>query len=100
MNGKRFLLPAVWTGVLAGCGGGGGSGDAGPGATVSAAVHAVGVIDGVRGLFRSDDRGATWSRVNDDEHPFGGRGNLATDHEVRGRVDVSGTGRGLLYGNG
>lgn len=68
-----------------------------PGATYSAAVYAVGVMNGVWGLYRSDDGGGTWSRMNDDQHQFGGMGNLAADHEVHGRVYVSGTGRGLLY---
>ena len=70
-----------------------------PGATYSAAVYAVGVMDGVWGLYRSDDGGDTWSRMNDEQHQFGGMGNLAADHEVYGRVYVSGTGRGLLYSN-
>jgi len=56
-------------------------------------------MNGVWGLYRSDDGGDTWSRMNDDQHQFGGMGNLAADQSLYGRVYVSGTGRGLLYSN-
>jgi hypothetical protein len=69
------------------------------GAKYSAAVYVVGVMNGVWGLYRSDDGGNTWTRMNDDQHQFGGMGNLAADHSVYGRVYLSGTGRGLLYSN-
>ena len=69
------------------------------GAAYSAAVYVVGVMNGVWGLYRSDDGQDTWTRMNDDQHQFGGMGNLAADQSVYGRVYVSGTGRGLLYSN-
>jgi hypothetical protein len=74
-------------------------GKAKAGASYSAAVYVVGTIDGVSGMYRSDDGGATWQRFNDDAHQFGGFGVLAADHNLYGRVYVSGTGRGLLYSN-
>jgi hypothetical protein len=74
-------------------------GKPGPGAAYSAAVFLVGTVSGVWGLYRSDDAGETWVRMNDDLHQFGGLGTLAADHDVYGRVYVSGTGRGLLYRN-
>jgi hypothetical protein len=69
------------------------------GAPYSAAVYVVGTINGVWGVYRSDDDGATWSRFNDDAHQFGGIGVMAADQNVYGRIYVSGTGRGLLYSN-
>jgi xyloglucan-specific exo-beta-1,4-glucanase len=74
-------------------------GKAKAGAPYSAAVYVVGVIDGVWGVHRSDDAGATWTRFNDDAHQFGGIGMVAGDWNTYGRIYVSGTGRGLLYSN-
>lgn len=74
-------------------------GKAKPGATYTAAVYVVGVVNGVWGVHRSDDAGATWSRFNDDAHQFGGIGVMAADQNLYGRIYVSGTGRGLLYSN-
>jgi hypothetical protein len=74
-------------------------GKAKPGAAYSAAVYVVGVVNGVWGVYRSDDGGATWSRFNDDAHQFGGMGVMAADQNIYGRIYVSGTGRGVLYSN-
>ncbi|MDQ0025903.1 hypothetical protein J2X90_003726 [Variovorax paradoxus] len=74
-------------------------GKAAPGAAYSAAVYVVGVVNGVWGVYLSDDGGATWSRFNDDAHQFGGIGVMAADQNVYGRIYVSGTGRGVLYSN-
>jgi hypothetical protein len=72
-------------------------GKAAPGATYSAAVYVVGVVNGVWGVYRSDDAGANWTRFNDDAHQFGGIGVMAADQSIYGRIYVSGTGRGMLY---
>jgi len=74
-------------------------GKAAPGASYSAAIYVVGVIQGVWGVYRSDDGGASWNRFNDDAHQFGGIGVLAADQGIYGRIYFSGTGRGLLYTN-
>ncbi|WP_322400337.1 dockerin [Massilia luteola] len=74
-------------------------GKAKAGAPYSAAVYVVGVINGVWGVYRSDDAGATWTRFNDDAHQFGGIGMMAGDWNTYGRIYVSGIGRGLLYSN-
>jgi hypothetical protein len=74
-------------------------GKAKAGAPYSAAVYVVGVINGVWGVHRSDDAGATWTRFNDDAHQFGGIGVMAGDWNTYGRIYVSGTGRGMLYSN-
>jgi xyloglucan-specific exo-beta-1,4-glucanase len=70
-----------------------------PGATYSAAVYVVGVINGVWGVHRSDDGGATWTRFNDDAHQYGGIGPIAADQNTYGRLYVAGNGRGLSYSN-
>jgi hypothetical protein len=72
-------------------------GKAKPGASYSAAVYMIGTVGGVWGLYRSDDAGASWTRVNDDGHQFGGMGPLAADQNVYGRFYVAGGGRGVLY---
>jgi hypothetical protein len=74
-------------------------GKAAPGARYSAAVYVVGVVNGVWGVYHSDDGGASWTRFNDDAHQFGGVGVIAGDWNTYGRIYVSGTGRGLLYSN-
>ncbi|MFG6488475.1 WD40/YVTN/BNR-like repeat-containing protein [Roseateles sp. BYS78W] len=74
-------------------------GKAKTGSPYSAAIYVVGTINGVWGVYRSDDGGATWARHNDDAHQFGGIGQMAADQNVYGRIYVSGTGRGLLYSN-
>jgi xyloglucan-specific exo-beta-1,4-glucanase len=54
------------------------------------------------GVYASTDRGASWKRMNDDQHQYGGPGNGAFvqgDMNVFGRVYLSTVGRGLVYGN-
>jgi photosystem II stability/assembly factor-like uncharacterized protein len=65
----------------------------------SAAVYVVGTINGVWGVYHSDDGGATWARFNDDAHQYGGIGMMAADWNTYGRIYFSGTGRGMLYTN-
>jgi hypothetical protein len=72
-------------------------GKAAPGVAYSASVYVVGVVNGVWGVYHSDDAGFTWTRFNDDAHQFGGIGAMAADQNIYGRIYVSGTGRGLLY---
>ena len=50
-------------------------------------------------LYRSDDLGATWVRVNDDAHQFAGAGTITGDNQVWGRVYVCTGGRGIFAGN-
>ncbi|MGW1672006.1 cellulose binding domain-containing protein [Streptomyces sp. NPDC002324] len=57
-------------------------------------------IGGVRGIFRSTDKGASWTRINDDAHQWGWTGGAITgDPRVYGRVYVSTNGRGIVYGD-
>jgi len=53
------------------------------------------------GLYRSDDEGINWTRINDDAHQFGGPGNaqfVKGDMNVYGRVYRSTVGRGIICG--
>jgi xyloglucan-specific exo-beta-1,4-glucanase len=72
-------------------------GKAAPGAG-HLAVFLVGTVGGVTGVFRSDDTGTSWIRVNDDTHQYGNAGDaLAGDPRVYGRVYLGTNGRGILY---
>ena len=62
-------------------------------------LFAIGTQGAVRGVFRSDDRGRSWIRVNDDRHEYGRRYRaIAGDPRVFGRVYVATDGRGVVYG--
>jgi len=62
------------------------------------AIYLVGTAGGVQGVFRSDDSGANWIRINDDAHQYGNAGDaLAGDPRVFGRVYLGTNGRGILY---
>jgi photosystem II stability/assembly factor-like uncharacterized protein len=75
-----------------------GFGKEAPGKTYPA-VYIVGTIGGLDGAFRSDDTGATWVRITDDQHQFGpiDRG-IIGDPRVYGRAYLMTNGRGIPYG--
>ena len=63
-----------------------------------AALYAVGKLESTAGVFRSDDEGKSWVRINDDGHQYGWLGQaVAGDPRVYGRVYVGTNGRGILY---
>jgi xyloglucan-specific exo-beta-1,4-glucanase len=75
-----------------------GFGKAAPGRSYMA-LYTCAKIDGVRGIFRSDDAGATWVRINDDRHQYGCTNTCITgDPRVYGRVYVGTNGFGIVYG--
>jgi xyloglucan-specific exo-beta-1,4-glucanase len=62
-------------------------------------LFAIGSKAGLRAVWRSDDLGRSWLRVNDAEHEYGRRFRcIAADQRVFGRVYLGTDGRGILYG--
>lgn len=75
-----------------------GFGKAAPG-RANPALYLTGRVGGVAGVFRSEDAGANWVRVNDDAHQYGWIGQVITgDPRVYGRVYLGTNGRGIPYG--
>ncbi len=76
-----------------------GFGKAAPGKTFPA-IYVGGALNGLTAIWRSDDIGATWIRINDDQHQYGTRYRCVTgDPRIYGRVYVGTDGRGILYGD-
>ncbi|HCT75697.1 MAG TPA: xyloglucanase [Micromonosporaceae bacterium] len=56
-------------------------------------------VGGKRGIFRSDNEGRRWIRINDDRHQWAWTGAaISGDPRVYGRVYVATNGRGLIIG--
>ena len=62
------------------------------------AVFIWGKIADTVGFFRSDDAGATWTRINDDLHQFGYINWISGDPRIFRRVYFATSGRGIVYG--
>jgi len=75
-----------------------GFGKPAPGKTFPA-LYLAGTIGQIRGLFRSDDSGQNWVRINDDQHQFGYIPHLTGDPRIFGRVYCTTGGRGVVYGD-
>ncbi|MBC8085507.1 MAG: T9SS type A sorting domain-containing protein [Hymenobacter sp.] len=78
-----------------------GFGKAAPGATYET-LYMWGTVGGTLGVYRSVTEGASWVRINDDAHEYGGPANgqfVMGDLNVYGRVYMSTAGRGIAYGN-
>jgi xyloglucan-specific exo-beta-1,4-glucanase len=62
-------------------------------------LFAIGTRGDLTAIWRSDDAGTSWARINDAAHEYGRRFRVITgDPRVYGRVYVGTDGRGLLYG--
>jgi photosystem II stability/assembly factor-like uncharacterized protein len=62
-------------------------------------LYAVGTLNGVHGVYRSEDTAKTWIRINDDQHQWGLILKITGDPKVYGRVYIGTHGRGILYGD-
>jgi hypothetical protein len=63
------------------------------------ALFMIGVVDGIRGVFRSDDKARRWIRINDDNNQWGLLLHITGDPKKYGRVYVGTHGRGVFYGD-
>jgi len=75
-----------------------GFGKAAPGKEYPAS-YLIGVVQGVRGIFRSDDIAKSWVRINDNDHQWGLLLHITGDPKKYGRVYVGTHGRGIIYGD-
>ena len=63
------------------------------------ALFLAGRLHSVTGLYRSEDGGRTWIRINDDAHQFGWVDHVTGDPRIFGRVYFGTGGRGVIYGD-
>ena len=61
-------------------------------------VYLSGKIKGQAGIWRSDDEGRSWARINDEVHRFGDGGIVTGDPTEYGTVYVSRGGGGIIVG--
>ena len=62
------------------------------------ALYAIGEMAKLKAIWRSDDLGSHWIRINDDAHQYGTRFRcISGDPRLFGRVYVGTDGRGILY---
>jgi oligoxyloglucan reducing-end-specific cellobiohydrolase len=64
-------------------------------------LFVYGTYNGIQGIFRSTNKGASWVRVSDDAHNYGGPENAQTfvaDPRIYGRIYMGMNGRGIIYG--
>jgi photosystem II stability/assembly factor-like uncharacterized protein len=61
------------------------------------AIYLSGKIADTYGVFRSDDAGQSWIRINDDAHQYGWPHSIEGDPRIFGRVYLGTNGRGILY---
>ena len=62
-------------------------------------VYVHGQIGGVWGIYRSENQGTNWARINDDQHQYGNIQQVIGDPKIYGRVYIAAGGRGILYGD-
>jgi hypothetical protein len=62
-------------------------------------LYLAGQANHTSGVFRSDDQGVTWQRIDDPQHQFGSISYITGDPRLYGRVYLGSGGRGVLYGD-
>jgi len=62
-------------------------------------IYLIGIVKDIRGIFRSDNMGKTWVRINDDQHQWGLLLHITGDPKLYGRVYIGTHGRGIIYGD-
>ena len=65
----------------------------------SPALYVFGKVNGKEGLFRTDNDGRSWQRIDDDAHRFGKISRVTGDPRLYGRVYFATQGRGIVYGD-
>jgi hypothetical protein len=75
-----------------------GFGKGAPGSSYNA-LYLIGSVNGIRGIFRSNDTARSWVRINDDLHQWGLLLHITGDPKKYGRVYVGTHGRGTVYGD-
>lgn len=90
-DGRLERLPGVENAFAAGLG-------APRSGSTTPALFVHGQVDGAVGLYRSDDDGKRWVRIDDAQHRFGSVRMLTGDARVHGRVYLATGGRGIIYG--
>lgn len=73
-----------------------GFGKATPGKTYPS-LYLVGSLSNVYGIYRSDNEGENWVRINDDQHQYGTLNAITGDPRLHGRVYIASANRGILY---
>jgi hypothetical protein len=62
-------------------------------------LYLVGIVNGQRGIYRSNNSAQTWERINDDQHQWGLILHITGDPKKYGRVYIGTHGRGTIYGD-
>jgi hypothetical protein len=62
-------------------------------------LFVFGKVNGAVGLFRSEDDGNHWLRIDDEAHRFGKIRLVTGDPRLFGRVYFAAAGRGIVYGD-
>ena len=64
------------------------------------AVYSSAEVGGVWGIYRSDDAGHSWTRINDNQHQYAlTNATITGDPRIYGRVYFGTNGRGIIYGD-
>ena len=63
------------------------------------ALYVIGQVAGIKAIYRSDDTGASWTKINDEQHQYSTSNVIIGDPRIYGRVYVGNNGRGITYGD-